>query len=116
MSLNQVNGVCQLKKKIAGQCPCGYFFETLSSETVAVAMIQSHVESFHKDFLPFGITNEEAQMLLKVEYMEEERKQRIATGTFYSSKTKRVPSSISTSSSASRKPKRKRIQLMEHFS
>lgn len=114
MSLNQVNGVCQLKKKIAGQCPCGYFFETLSSETVAVAMIQSHVESFHKDFLPFGITNEEAQMLLKVEYIE--GKQRIATGTFYSSKTKRVPSSISTSSSASRKPKRKRIQLMEHFS
>ncbi len=102
----------QLKKKIAGQCPCGFFFETSSSENVAVAMIQSHIESFHEDILPFGITNEEAQMLLKVEYMEE-GKQRISAGTFHSSKTKRVPNSKSTNRGSSKKPKRKRVQLTE---
>jgi len=57
-----------LKKKIAGQCPCGYSFEVLSSKNEALDMIQSHVETFHKDFLPFGLTSEEAKMLLKVEY------------------------------------------------
>ena len=79
-----------MKKKIEGQCPCGYYFEVLSSKNEALGMIQSHVETFHKDFLPFGITNEEAKMLLKVEYGAGKR----GTG-------------------AVRNPKSKRIQLLE---
>jgi len=31
----------------------------------AISMIKSHVESFHKRYLPFGITNDEAISLLK---------------------------------------------------
>ena len=30
----------------------------------AISMIKLHVESFHKDFLPFGITNDVALALL----------------------------------------------------
>ena len=31
----------------------------------AVSMIKLHVENFHKNYLPFGITNDEALTLLK---------------------------------------------------
>jgi len=53
-----------LRRKLKGQCPCGYGFETFSSKKDAIARVQLHVESFHKDFLPFGITNDEALTLL----------------------------------------------------
>ena len=101
-----------MKKKIAGQCPCGYFFETLSSKNAAVTMIQSHVKSFHKDFLPFGITNDEALTLLKIEHKE--RKQKASTGTSYSTKTERVYSPKNANVGALEKTKRKRVQLVEH--
>jgi hypothetical protein len=100
-----------LKKKIAGQCPCGYFFETLSSENEAVAIIQSHVESFHKNFFPFGITNDEALTLLKIEHKE--GKQKASPGTFYSTKTEGIYSSKNTNSEAREKTKRKN-QLVEN--
>jgi hypothetical protein len=35
-----------------------------SSKNKAVATIQMHFELFHKDFLPFGITNKEALKLI----------------------------------------------------
>ena len=34
----------------------------------AISMVKLHVESFHKRYLPFGITNDEARMLIKEEY------------------------------------------------
>ena len=53
-----------LRRKLKGQCPCGYSFEILGSRCEAVSMVRRHVESFHKDVLPFGITNNEALELL----------------------------------------------------
>jgi hypothetical protein len=53
-----------LRRKLKGQCPCGYSFEILGSICEAISMVRLHVESFHKDFLPFGITNDEAIVLL----------------------------------------------------
>jgi hypothetical protein len=53
-----------LGRKLKGQCPCGYSFEILGSRDEAISMVRLHVESFHKDFLPFGITNDEAIVLL----------------------------------------------------
>lgn len=53
-----------LRKKLKGKCPCGYSFDILGSRDEAISMVRSHVESFHKDFLPFGITNDEALELL----------------------------------------------------
>jgi hypothetical protein len=53
-----------LRKKLKGQCPCGYSFETFGSKNDAIARVKLHVESFHKDFLPFGITNGEALTFL----------------------------------------------------
>ncbi len=38
---------------------------TLNDEYDAVGTIQLHFERFHNDFLPFGITNDEALALLK---------------------------------------------------
>jgi hypothetical protein len=35
-----------------------------SSKNKAVAKLQLHFETFHKDFLPFGITNNEALKLI----------------------------------------------------
>ena len=54
-----------LKKKLSGQCPCGYFFDTLDDVKDAIVEVKSHFELFHKDFLPFGITDVEALTLLK---------------------------------------------------
>ena len=54
-----------LRRMLKGQCPCGYSFEILGSGICeAISMVRSHVESFHKDVLPFGITNDEALQLL----------------------------------------------------
>ena len=54
-----------LKKKLRGQCPCGYVFGTFSDEKAAIVEVRLHFERFHKDFLPFGITNAEALALLR---------------------------------------------------
>ncbi len=54
-----------LKKKLSGQCPCGYRFGTFDREKEAIAEVRVHFELFHKDFLPFGITDVEALTLLK---------------------------------------------------
>jgi hypothetical protein len=69
-----------LRRKLKGQCPCGYSFEILGSIYEAISMIRSHVESFHKDFLPFGLTNDEALSLLN----KEETKSKISKRTTYS--------------------------------
>ncbi len=53
-----------MRRKLKGQCPCGYSFEILGSICEAISVVRRHVESFHKDFLPFGITNDEALELL----------------------------------------------------
>jgi hypothetical protein len=57
-----------LRRMLKGQCPCGYSFEILGSICEAISMVRSHVESFHKDVLPFGITNDEALELLNQGY------------------------------------------------
>ena len=62
-----------LKKKISGQCPCGYYFEGFNNPDEAILQLQSHVERFHSDFLPFGITKDEAGALLKIEYAERKK-------------------------------------------
>ncbi len=54
-----------MKKKLSGRCPCGYFFGTFSEEKDAVVKVRLHFDLFHKDFLPFGITDAEALGLLK---------------------------------------------------
>jgi hypothetical protein len=57
-----------LRRILKGQCPCGYSFEILGSIGEAISTVRSHVESFHKDVLPFGITNDEAIELLNQGY------------------------------------------------
>jgi hypothetical protein len=54
-----------LKKKLSGQCPCGYSFGTFDDEKDAILKVRLHFDRFHKDFLPFGITEAEALDLLK---------------------------------------------------
>ena len=53
-----------LRKKLKFQCPCGYGFEIFSIANDVISMVKLHVESFHKNYLPFGITNDEALTLL----------------------------------------------------
>ena len=65
-----------LRRILKGQCPCGYSFEILGSICEAISTVRSHVESFHKDVLPFGITNDEALQLLN-----QEGKQKISAST-----------------------------------
>lgn len=60
--LSKVNS---LKRKLRVQCPCGYVFDGLSDMGDAIIRVRSHFELFHKDFLPFGITNAEVLALLK---------------------------------------------------
>ena len=72
-------------KELKGQCPCGHSFEILGSKDEAISMVKLHVESSHKDLLPFGITNDEAQTLLNEE--PKEIKPKNATHTFYSVQT-----------------------------
>ena len=54
-----------MKKKLSGQCPCGYSFDTFDDEKDALVKVRLHFDRFHKDFLPFGITDVEALGLLK---------------------------------------------------
>jgi hypothetical protein len=54
-----------LKKKLSGRCPCGYSFGTFDDEKAAIVKVRLHFDLFHKDFLPFGITDVEALGLLK---------------------------------------------------
>jgi hypothetical protein len=55
----------RLKGKLRGKCPCGYIFNTFSDEKAAIVEVRIHFERFHKNFLPFGITNAEALALLR---------------------------------------------------
>ena len=63
-----------MKKKLRGKCPCGYIFDAFSDEKSAIVEVRLHFERFHKDFLPFGITNTEALALLRKN--SEHRKQK----------------------------------------
>ena len=67
------------------QCPCGYRVKTFGSINEAIGKIKSHVKRCHKDFLPFGITNDEALTLIKKGV--EEIKPRISPRTAYSVQT-----------------------------
>ncbi|MGD0204767.1 MAG: hypothetical protein ABSC20_12805 [Candidatus Bathyarchaeia archaeon] len=87
-----------MRKKLKGQCPCGYGFETFGSKNDAIAMVQLHVESFHKDFLPFGITNDEALTLLNEGH--EEIKPKISTRTAYLVQTEPAYSFKNTTSTS----------------
>jgi hypothetical protein len=105
------------------QCPCGYRFKTFGSINDAIAIIKLHFESFHKDFLPFGITNDEALALLN-EGQEEINS--ISKHTVYSVQTEPNFSFKSTASSSQSlldrllgedievetKPERKKAQLI----
>jgi len=53
--------------KLKVQCPCGHLFENLYDERDAIVRVRSHFELFHKDFLPFGITDAEVLAMLKIE-------------------------------------------------
>ena len=64
----------RVRKKLRVQCPCGYAFNVLSSEKDAITKIRLHFELFHKNFLPFGITNAEALSLLKKGSQHRKRK------------------------------------------
>jgi len=78
--MNRLSEAAHLAKKLRCQCPCGYDFETFSSKKDAVAMVQLHIERFHKDFLPFGITPAEALTFLKEAY--EDGKTKIVKRSF----------------------------------
>ena len=67
-----------MKKKLRGQCPCGYGFDTFNDEKAAIVGVRLHFERFHKDFLPFGITNAEVLALLERVH----RKQKVSSSNF----------------------------------
>jgi hypothetical protein len=77
-----------LRKMLNVQCPCGYRFKTFGSINDAIAIIKLHVESFHKDFLPFGITNDEALTLFN--QGQEEIESKISKRTAYSAQTEPI--------------------------
>ena len=52
----------------------------------AISMVRLHFESFHKNYLPFGITNDEARTLLNQRH--EETKPKISARTADSAQTK----------------------------
>ena len=87
-----------MRKMLNVQCPCGYRFKTFGSVNDAIAVIKLHFESFHKDFLPFGITNDEALTLLNER--QEEIKSKIPKLTSYSVQTEPVINVKNTTSSA----------------
>ena len=74
-----------MRKKLNVQCPCGYRFETFGNINDAIAKIKLHVKRCHKDFLPFGITNDEALTLINKR--QKEIKPEISTRTAYSVQT-----------------------------
>jgi hypothetical protein len=59
-----LKGTC-LKRKLSFQCPCGYVFDAFNDYKDAIVAVRLHFDCFHKDFLPFGITNTEVLALLK---------------------------------------------------
>ena len=75
-----------LKNKLRFRCPCGYGFEMFGIANDAISMIKLHFESFHKRYLPFGITNDEARALLNQRH--EETKPKISARTADSAQTK----------------------------
>ena len=74
-----IKGRDRLGKELKGQCPCGHSFEILGSKDEAISMVKLHVESSHKDLLPFGITNDEAQTLLNEGHKEIKPKSSVRT-------------------------------------
>ena len=86
-----------MRKKLKFQCPCGFGFEIFGITNDAISMVKLHVESFHKRYLPFGITNDEAIALLKEEH--EEIKPKISKRTAYSAQTEPIFSLKKTTSS-----------------
>ena len=48
------------KKKLKGECPCGFEFLTPHGENDAVAVMQEHVRRIHEDDYPNGMSREEA--------------------------------------------------------
>jgi len=90
-----------LKRKLRGQCPCGYIFDNLRNAKDAIVRVQSHFERFHKDFLPFGITNAEALALFKKESVH--RKQKVYSKFFSSSQ---VESGFILRNTLSKSPKK----------
>jgi len=54
-----------LKKKLSCQCPCGHDFGTFNDKKAAIVAVRLHIDRFHKDLLPFGITDAEILCLLK---------------------------------------------------
>ena len=74
-----------MRKKLKFQCPCGFGFEIFGITNDAISMVKLHVESFHKRYLPFGITNDEALTLLKEGH--EEIKPKISARTGDSAQT-----------------------------
>ena len=63
--LNNIVEMGCLKMKLSGRCPCGYFFDTFNDAKAAIVEVRQHFERFHKNLLPFGITDAEALALLK---------------------------------------------------
>ena len=86
-----------LRKILNFQCPCGYHFKTFESKNDAIAIIKLHFERFHKDFLPFGLTNDEALKLLNKG--KEQTKSKISKRTAYSVQTEPALSFKNTTSS-----------------
>jgi hypothetical protein len=54
-----------MRKEIRGHCPCGYVFSILGEVGEGVLILKRHFAVFHKDYLPFGITDREALCLIK---------------------------------------------------
>ena len=85
-----------MRKVLNVQCPCGYRLKTFGSINDAIATVKLHVKKFHKDFLPFGITNEEALTFLNEG--QEEIKPKISTRNGYSVQTEPAYSFKNTTS------------------
>lgn len=69
-----------MKKNMSGQCPCGYAFDAFNDLKAAIVEVRLHFERFHKDLLPFGITDNEVLALLKKENVH--RKQKVSLSNF----------------------------------
>jgi hypothetical protein len=77
--LNNVWKDFSLKERLSIWCPCGYYVEGFKSRAAAILSLQTHVEEFHADILPFGITTKEALALLRIEYIKKKEKTKIET-------------------------------------
>ncbi len=61
---NQKEGMV-LNKKLIWQCPCGFAIEAFRGINDAITLVQVHIETSHKDYLPFGVTRTEILALLR---------------------------------------------------